>query len=327
MAEHQSSNRLHDMKLLFPYDGWLAKLDGIVLDASSRVKGMLAGKRKSSSLGSSLEFADYRAYIAGDDIRRIDWNLYGRTSKAYIRQYWDEQERSFQLYVDSSQSMRSFGEDEQNKWLFAMRAAASIGYLALQSEDRMGLSLFNEREVFGQLPNLYGKQAKFTLLMRLAELIRTVQQQGNTANEQQAPLTDVTDALMPFSDGSKLPRRAGVTWIFSDGLYEQGLEQLLANLQARQQQVVFVHIIHGEELEPQLEGELRLIDIETTQAKEVAMSQSIMEHYKQGVAMFIDHLRTACERRGITYYRMNCSEPLPDGFMKLLEQGEQLRYR
>lgn len=328
MAEQQGA-RLHDLKLLFPHDGWLAALDGMLLHSGSRIKGMLAGKRKSSSLGSSLEFADYRPYIAGDDIRRIDWNLYGRSAKAYIRQYWDEQERSFHLYVDSSQSMLGFGEGDQNKWLFALRVAASVGYLALQGEDKMRISLFNEQEVSEQLPLLYGKQAKFTMQKLLADVIRGVQsrQQGQEQLNQQAALSDRSDAMTAFSDGSKLPRRAGVTWIFSDGLYEQGLEQLLANLQARQQQVVFVHILHGEELEPQLEGELRLIDIETKQATEVAMSQGIMERYRHGVAVFRDELRQSCERRGIAYYSMNCSEALPESFMSLFTQGEQLRYR
>jgi len=323
MDNQQASSRLQDLQLLFPYEGWLATLDGLLLNANSRVKGMLAGKRKSSSLGSSLEFADYRPYIAGDDIRRIDWNLYGRTSKAYIRQYWDEQERSFHLYVDSSQSMLSFGENEQNKWLFALRAAASIGYLALQGEDRMSISFYNEQNVSVQLPSLYGKQAKFTMQQLLADVIRSKEQVAADAGQP----VDTSDVLRPFRDGSKLPRRAGITWLFSDGLYEEGFEQLLSNLQARGQQVVFVHILHGEELKPQVEGELRLIDIESNYSTEVAISPSVMERYAQGVAAFQEEIRRACESRGVAYYSLNSSEYLPAGFKALLLQGDQLRYR
>lgn len=321
MESHQPHSRLNDLKLLFPYEGWLSFLDGLVVNSKTKVKGMLAGKRTSSNLGSSLEFADYRAYIAGDDIRRIDWNLFGRTSKAYIRQYWDEQERSFSLFVDSSQSMLSFGEQEQNKWLFALRAAASIGYLALQGDDRMQISLFNEHEITVQLPNLYGKQAKFMMQKLLADQIRISQSFSNSEK------VAVSHMMKPFKDGSKLPRRAGITWIFSDGLYEEGLEQLLANLLARQQQIVFVHILHGQELDPQFEGELDLIDIETNASTEVAMSNEVLQRYKAEVAAFQNEIKHVCEARGVTYYRLNCSEALPDSFIKLLAQGDQLQYK
>jgi len=322
MTELGSSTMLEALQRVFPYDGWLAKLDAMAMQSGSRTKGMLAGKRRSSSLGSSLEFADYRPYIAGDDIRRIDWNLYGRTNKGYIRQYWDEQERSFHLYVDSSLSMTTIGEGEHNKWLTALRTAASVGYLALQSDDRMSIRLFNERKVCNQLPMLHGKHAKFAMINELSEWI--LDGPADLINDSRQA---ISDAAAPFAGGSQLPRRAGVTWIFSDGLYEQGLESLLSSLLARKQQVVFVHILHGSELEPSLEGEWKLIDIETSRAKEVAMSPSIMEKYKRGVIEFRNRLRQLCEIRGIAYYSMNCSEKLPASFLKLLVSGDHIQYR
>ncbi|MCM3631945.1 DUF58 domain-containing protein [Paenibacillus camelliae] len=329
MTELGSNNMLAALQQLFPYEGWLAKLDAMALHGGARTRGMLAGKRSSSSLGSSLEFADYRPYIAGDDIRRIDWNLYGRTNKAYIRQYWDEQERSFHLYVDSSRSMTAIGEGEHNKWLTALRMAASVGYVALQGDDRVSISLFNEKEVHRQLPMLHGKHAKFTMISRLSESITEASIPSEAIDE--AFVEDagsaISDAAAPFAGGSKLPRRAGVTWIFSDGLYEQGLDSLLSSLQARQQQVVFVHILHGDELAPQLEGEWRFIDIETSRAKEVAMSPAVIEKYKRGVSEFRERLRKLCESRGIGFFSIVCSEALPDSFMKLLSSGSYIQYR
>jgi len=99
------------LKLLFPNLSFLTELERMRIRAGHRIKGMLAGKRRSSSLGGSQEFADYRPYSSGDDIRRIDWNVYGRTGKAFIRQYWDEQELQLNLYIDVSQSM-AFGQLE-----------------------------------------------------------------------------------------------------------------------------------------------------------------------------------------------------------------------
>ena len=334
------------LQLLFPDQSWLSTLDGMIIRSNSRVKGMLAGKRRSSQLGSSLEFADYRPYVSGDDVRRIDWNLYGRTSKAYIRQYWDEQERSFNLYVDSSKSMSSFGRGDSNKWLFSLRLAASVGYLSLICEDRVQINLFNELEMIDPIPSLYGKHAKFTLFKHLGQLIHHYRNEdgqsivdiiGRNGEGLRADMNaaasdldiheDWSDMMRAFQSGASLPRRAGVTWLFSDGLYDEGLESLLSQLQARGQEVVFVHILHAEEWTPQLEGELKLIDIETNRKTEVAITPAILSKYEQGVAQFQLTLRQLCESRGIAYYGMNSSLPFMEQFIGLLSSGETISYK
>lgn len=342
-SQHQDAMQL--LQLLFPDQSWLSKLDGMMIRSNSRVKGMLAGKRRSSQLGSSLEFADYRPYVSGDDVRRIDWNLYGRTSKAYIRQYWDEQERSFNLYIDSSKSMSSFGRGDSNKWLFALRIAASVGYLSLICEDRVQISLFNELEVIDPLSSLYGKHAKFTLFNHLGALIHhyrsedgqsmtnvigrnheVLRADSNLSASDSMMQADWSDMMRAFQSGTSLPRRAGVTWLFSDGLYDEGLESLLNQIQARGQEVVFVHILHAEEWKPQLEGELKLIDIETYRMTEVAITPAILSKYEQGVAQFQLTLKQLCESRGIAYYCMNSSLPYMEQFIGLLSSGEAIIY-
>ncbi|MCR8656354.1 DUF58 domain-containing protein [Paenibacillus endoradicis] len=342
----QQQDAMQLLQLLFPDQSWLSKLDQMMIRSNSRVKGMLAGKRRSSQLGSSLEFADYRPYVSGDDVRRIDWNLYGRTSKAYIRQYWDEQERSFNLYVDSSKSMSSFGRGDTNKWLFALRFAASIGYLSLICEDRVQINLFNELEVVDSVPSLYGKHAKFTLIKHLGQLIHHYRSEdghsiGNIIGRKREGLNedmnpsrsdidmqaDWSDMMRAFQSGASLPRRAGVTWLFSDGLYDEGLENLLSQLQARGQEVVFVHILHAEEWNPQLEGELKLIDIETNRNTEVAITPAILTKYEQGVAQFQLTLKQLCESRGIAYYCMNSGQPFTEQFIGLLSSGETIIYK
>lgn len=342
----QQIDAMQLLQLLFPDQSWLSKLDGMMIRSNSRVKGMLAGKRRSSQLGSSLEFADYRPYVSGDDVRRIDWNLYGRTSKAYIRQYWDEQERSFSLYVDSSKSMSSFGRGDTNKWLFALRFAASIGYLSLICEDRVQINLFNEKEIVDAVPSLYGKHAKFTLFKHLGQLIHHYRNEdgqsfadiagrtrdgllvdNNTSTSDLDMQVEWSDMMRAFQSGVALPRRAGVTWLFSDGLYDEGLENLLNQLQARGQEVVFVHILHAEEWNPQLEGELKLIDIETNRKTEVAITPAILAKYEQGVAQFQRSLKQRCETRGIAYYSMNSGLPFTEQFIGLLSSGESIIYK
>lgn len=139
--------------------------------------------------------------------------------------------------------------------------------------------------------------------------------------------TDLSDMMRAFQSGAALPRRSGVSWLFSDGLYDEGLEDLLSQLQARGQDVVFVHILHAEEWNPQLEGELKLIDIETNHMTEVAITPAILSKYEQGVAQFQLKMQQLCESRGISYYCMNSSLPFMEQFIGLLRSGETISYK
>src|SRR5690606_29495617 len=124
-----------------PDDTALSAVERLLPAARGRVRGTQQGKRRSGMFGASLEFADYRPYAPGDDIRRLDWNVYGRTGRAYIRQYWDEQELNATFYLDVSRSMRK--DDGQtdasgagNKLVHALQLAALVGYAALCGDDR-----------------------------------------------------------------------------------------------------------------------------------------------------------------------------------------------
>ncbi|WJH34622.1 DUF58 domain-containing protein [Paenibacillus sp. CC-CFT747] len=134
--------------------------------AKKRIRGTMQGKRRSRMLGSSMEFADYRMYTPGDDTRQLDWNVYGRTGKAFIKQFMDEQELQVHLYVDVSRSMDFGGTDshpDHSKFLYARRLAACVGYITLAGYDRVGVKLFGE-DMIGQLPVMRGKGSASRLL-------------------------------------------------------------------------------------------------------------------------------------------------------------------
>lgn len=303
---------------LFPDPAQLHRLERLTIAAKGRVRGTMQGKRRSRLLGSSLEFADYRPYAPGDDIRRLDWNVYGRTGKAFIRQYWDEQELSLRLYVDASPSMR-FGlvpgsmdggaaiPAPENKLACALRLAACIGYVALSGEDRVSACVFADR-VVSSLPTVRGKGAALRLFDYLAsEISRT---------DEECPGTD--DMRLPFSVSGVYPRLPGQCWLFTDGLYERGIEQVLDGLAASGQHAVVVQVLSPQELSPGLVGELKLIDSETGTAKEVAIGKGVKEAYQAALQAHIAALRRLCAERGFGHVLADSSEPAVDRAIRIL---------
>lgn len=294
----------------------LPQLERLSLISNRRVRGVTQGKRRSGRLGASLEFADYREYAPGDDIRRFDWGVYSRTGRAYIRQYWDEQELSVSLYVDISASMNFGGENEpssnnneQNKLLYAKKLAAAVGYMALASHDRVQAYVCTG-EIKGYLPPIRGKASASRLFKFLEESDASDFGLGKLAAALRQP--------------EAIPRRAGMTWIFSDFWQEDGWEELahaISLIQAAGQDIVLVHVISAEELHPQLSGDLRLIDSELGTGKEVALTGKIIDSYKRALSQYMEEISIFCSERGIRYVQTMTNVPLQQGILDTLRNA------
>lgn len=293
---------------LFPDAGLLAKLERLSLAGGSRIKGTLAGKRRSTSLGGSQEFADYRPYAPGDDIRRIDWNVYGRTGKPYLRQYWDEQELHASLYIDVSRSMSGFGGDHGNKLTSALRLAAAVGYAALCGGDRLTVRTFSGQSMDEGIRLAGGRASSLPLFRYLTGHRPEARATSPPASSE----SEISDLSLPFRLPGRLPRRAGVTWLFTDGWYEQGIAETLLSLKSAGQHVVFVQLLSREEIDPRLDGELRLIDAELGTGKEVALSSGRLKNYRQALSAYREELRLICANRGIPYAFMDTSQSVSD---------------
>ncbi|GGN99471.1 DUF58 domain-containing protein [Saccharibacillus kuerlensis] len=266
---------------------WIARLDRLTLSTGRRVRGTRQGRRRSREMGASLEFADYREYSPGDDVRRFDWSVYGRTGRKVVRQYLDEQELQVTLYVDCSQSMAFADENGPSKLLHASRLAASIGYMTLAAYDRLGVYRVDERVGEG-LPLLRGRPA----IHRMLEFLASSEPAGRGA---------LSEA---FTDRSRLPKLPGMTWIFSDCWTERGeeeLEEVIARLQAARQEVVLVQVLTRGEIQPRLSGDLKLIDAELGTFKEAALTGRLVEAYEREFASYRGRLAEFCARRGIAY--------------------------
>ncbi|MCM3039030.1 DUF58 domain-containing protein [Paenibacillus motobuensis] len=322
----------------------LPRLERLSLMSGRRVRGTAQGKRRSGSFGASLEFADYRQYSPGDDIRRFDWSVYSRTGRPFVRQYWDEQELPISLYLDVSASMDYRGaggattsghaaglhsetstaegstngsslggifsqerrDDEDSKLHYARQLAAAVGYIALAGSDRVQAYLFNSK-MEATLPPLRSKAAA----VKLFSFIQSVNA-GGAGNMASA-----------LGSAQSMPRQPGMAWIFSDLWLEGGLEELkqsLEMLQAARQEIILVHILSREELNPRLSGDLRLIDIELGTGKEVAITGKILDKYMAALERYTEGISRYCNERGIRYVMAPCDQPLETGIFETLRK-------
>ncbi len=293
--------------------GLLPKLERLSVNSSRRVRGTVQGKRRSGQFGTSLEFADYREYTPGDDIRRFDWSVYRRTGRPFVRQYWDEQEMYVSLYLDISASMDFGGRPTveqggiprpENKLQYAKMLAAAVGYMALASEDRVQTSLFADG-IENRLPNIRGKASASRLFAFLQEAVASGS--GDLSRALHTP--------------SSLPSRPGMTWIFSDLWFAGGTEDIKATLSyflAAGQEVVLVHVVSQDELQPEVSGDLRLVDSELGTGKEVAITGRVLDAYRNEMHRYIGEISGYCSERGIRYVQTPTHWPLEKGIFETL---------
>ncbi|MDP5273123.1 DUF58 domain-containing protein [Chengkuizengella axinellae] len=268
----------------------LARLEQLKLNTRNRVRGKMQGKRRAEQMGSSLDFADYRLYSPGDDVRQLDWNAYGRTGKPFIKLFLDEQELQVNLYIDCSKSM-----DFDNKFLYARQLAASIGYIALAGYDRVSTHFFSD-QVNASLPPIRGKGSFHRFLQFISKEIP--RNKG-----------DISKAIL---NPGAIPKKPGVTWIFSDFLYETGIEETISYLSAAGQQVVVVQILSPIEIKPNLSGDLQLIDSESHLGKEVAMSAKVLKMYEKELNSYTESLKKYCFDHLTDYFLVNTEKTISE---------------
>ncbi|PLR97306.1 DUF58 domain-containing protein [Bacillus sp. T33-2] len=257
----------------------LRRLQKKRLLVKSRKRGMHKGQRQANSYGSSLEFSDFRLYQPGDDVRQIDWNIFGRTQKHYIKRFLDEQEVSIAIYLDATSSMRAI----TGKWELAKQLAASLCFVVLNSEDRLS---FCPVSTTAMLPvtrkgSVYGKMV-FHDIMKMAEQDKT----GNFSERAQQALV----------------KRQQLAILISDGLEPAAqIEGLFKKLRSLRQEVWFIQVLGTEELRPGHNGDIRLIDSETDTVVNVSMNEAIAREYRARIAEHNKQLEALCRRFGGHY--------------------------
>ena len=285
----------------------LRRLEQFQLLAARRAKSSAKGERRSRARGQSVEFADYRSYVPGDDFRYLDWNLYGRLERLFLKLYEEERELPVTIFLDASESM-TFGSPR--KFDFARQVAAAVGYVALCGFDRVSVNVFPDSEsetaVRGALKSVRGRRCALEFFRNLNELTAQGSAQLNEA----------------LRRGALQARQAGVAVVLSDYLDPAGYEAGLGAVVARGFQVSAVQILAPEELNPTANGDLRLVDSETGAKQEVTFGRYRLAAYQRTVQNFCQRLREFCQSRGINFFMAGSDTPLEQLLLKQLREAE-----
>ena len=235
------------------------KLNTVKMSVNMRLDQGMSGSRKSSAKGSSVEFSDFREYMLGDDIRRIDWNAYGRTDKLYIKQFMEEKEGLFRFFIDTSGSME-FGE--KKKSVMALRLSAALSYIIINNLDRVFINeLKGEQLVKGK--GIAGGAAFSHLLKDLERITFS----GDT---------HISRCISTYP----VPR-GGVSIIVSDFLDPSGVENAVRYLVSCNQTVILIQVLAREEIDVDYEGTLNILDMETGGRVRITMSNAAIKNYRE----------------------------------------------
>jgi len=297
------SKHKHLMALLSPE--LLRRLEQFQLLAARRAKSSARGERRSRARGQSVEFADYRNYAPGDDFRYLDWNLFGRLDKLFLKLYEEERELPVRIFLDASESM-TFGQPP--KFEFARQIAAAVGYVALCGFDRVSVQVFPEHDasITGALRAVRGRKTALQYFQNLSKL--TARGAGNF-NES-------------LRRGALATRQTGMAVLLSDFLDPAGYEPGLNALIGRGFQVNAIQILAPEELNPAAYGDLRLVDSETGQCQEVTFGKYRLKAYQQTVQNYCQRLREFCQSRGVHFFSVSSATSLEQLLLKQLRQSE-----
>jgi uncharacterized protein (DUF58 family) len=296
---------------LFSED-FLRRLERLSLAARKSVAGLTQGERRSPRRGQSVEFADFRPYTAGDDIRRIDWNAYARLEKFFIKLFVEEEDLTVHFILDTSRAMR-WGEP--HKLDYVLHAAGALGYVALCGLDRItaltvGAGYAGRDGVF---PPQRGKRQALAYFEYL-------QAQMNHSVDVAAG-ADPAKRLRAYAAGVKRP---GPLLVLSD-LMDDGWQDGLHILSGRGFEISLVHILAPDEAEPPLEGDLKLLDVEGGPAVEITADYDLLSRYRQSLVTWQAGWKDFCQKRGMHYVPLVTTLPLDKLLFAWMRQRGLLR--
>jgi len=302
MSETTTTTR--DDGLLSP--DFMRQLDRLDVMSRKILAGRMQGERRSKKRGQSVEFADYRNYVVGDDLRFIDWNLYARLDKLFLRLFLEEEDLSVSVVLDVTGSM-DYGEP--NKLAFGKKLAAALGYTGLVHYNRVNLYTFTDL-ITDQARGMRGRQ----LMPRMLDFL---QKQPPTGNAQAGHLANALRRV------ALTQREPGVVIIISDFLDKGELDDALRYLADPKHDVYAVQLLSPEEVDPskgQIVGDLRLRDVEDGDVAEVSITAPLLKRYKANLQAYCNHVRETCLRRNIAYMVSETDVGLESLVLKYMRQ-------
>jgi len=292
----------------------LRKLEQLTLIAHKVRAGVMKGERRSIKRGTSIEFADYRDYTRGDDLRQLDWNVYARLEKPFIKLLEEEEDLSVHVLLDTSESMNwppggMDGAVDTHKFRYAQRLGAALAHIGLATGDRVSVGLLSG----GRLAGRWGPTRSRGQTLRLLAWMESLHTGGTT---------DLNAALRDYSLRGGRP---GLALLISDMLSPAGYADGLNALQGRGHEVGIIHILAPDEVAPMLVGDLRLIDSETNTPQDVTVDGAMRDLYSRRLREWRDEMASTCLSRDVHYVAVETGTPWENVILYALRRAGVVR--
>ena len=288
-------------------EAFISELEALQTLLKNNVAGAFGGNRRTRKLGSSCEFADYRDYLPGDDVSRIDWNAYARFDKLYEKLYYDERQMHTRIYIDASRSM-AHGSDAY-KAEQAVRMAAAFAYLSVCEMDKVSIYAIRGGELTEVISGMIGKDAYLSCVGALngIEFDSDVR---------------ISDAILPSSPGMG----DGLSVVISDFLTDEDYERAIDHLAGKKRDVLCIQVLSRDELNPQVRGKMHLFDSEDqSRYFRKKIDGDVIRAYKEALKYVTDRIRLYCESRSARYLLVPAYATLADVFFGRLADLEVVK--
>ena len=298
------------MKGSYLNDSFFSRLEALALELRADLSGFFGGKHLVKTYGQTVEFADYREYMLGDDIRRIDWNLFSRFEKFFLKLFTDERQMHTQLFIDCSASM---GKDMPEKANYTLGVAAALGYLSVHNMDKVSFKLMKGSKAEDSFGTIVGKKAFF-------DAISTIEAMDNLFDDE----TDIEKAITGCPN---LGSNDGLTVIISDFFTESDWKKAVDYLCYKKKQVLLIQVLTLDETDPSYSGRVNLIDAEAygmddLKNLKLRINRSHQLAYNEALRMHNEDLKSFCASRGVAFLSVRCDQPIEKVlFKELLKVG------
>lgn len=284
-------------------DAFLQQVERLQMLIKNNLAGQFGGNRRSRNFGSSCEFADYRDYVPGDDIMRIDWNAYARFEKLYQKLYFDERQMHTKIYIDASRSM-DYGKG--TKATQALKLAATFAYLSVCEMDKVSVYVIKDKQVSEVFSSIVGKDSFYNVVSQLNDITFS----GDSY---------ISDAIIPTNVG----RGDGLTVILSDFLTDNDYENAISHLADKRRDTLCVQILSKEEMKPLIRGKMFLFDSESvSKTYKKNIDKEIAQAYKMALDYTINRIKNHCASRGADYMLVEAEAPIANVFFeKMVDLG------
>ena len=298
------------MKGSYLNDSFFSRLEALALELRADLAGFFGGKHLVKTYGQTVEFADYREYMLGDDIRRIDWNLYSRFEKFFLKLFTDERQMHTQLFIDCSASM---GKDMPEKANYTLGVAAALGYLSVHNMDKVSFKLIKGEKAEDSFGTIVGKKAFFNAISAI--------------NGMDNLFDGETDLNKAITSCPNLGNNDGLTVIISDFFTDSDWKKAVDYLCYKKKQVLLIQVVTLEETDPSYSGRVNLIDaeaggLEDLRNLKLRINRAHQLAYEQAVKMHREDISSFCASRGVAFLTVRCDQPIEKVlFKELLKVG------